>query len=100
MWSVFLAPGLLVLYSWLNLQIFRTLYPLVPIISHLVVLINYIFFLPQEEFMITHIIALNITYQVFSKGMIMEYSCLDNPRDRGVWWAAIYGVAQSRTRLK
>ena len=62
MWSVFLAPGLLVLYSWLNLQIFRTLYPLVPIISHLVVLINYIFFLPQEEFMITHIIALNITY--------------------------------------
>ena len=27
-------------------------------------------------------------------------SCLDNPRDRGAWWAAVYGVAQSRTRLK
>ena len=27
-------------------------------------------------------------------------SCLENPRDRGAWWAAIYGVAQSRTRLK
>ena len=26
-------------------------------------------------------------------------SCLENPRDRGAWWAAIYGVAQSRTRL-
>ena len=27
-------------------------------------------------------------------------SCLENPRDGGVWWAAVYGVAQSRTRLK
>ena len=27
-------------------------------------------------------------------------SCLENPRDRGAWWAAIYGVTQSRTRLK
>ena len=26
-------------------------------------------------------------------------SCLENPRDRGAWWAAVYGVAQSRTRL-
>ena len=27
-------------------------------------------------------------------------SCLENPRDRGAWWAAVYGVAQSRTRLR
>ena len=27
-------------------------------------------------------------------------SCLENPRDDGAWWAAIYGVAQSQTRLK
>jgi len=27
-------------------------------------------------------------------------SCLENPRDGGAWWAAISGVAQSRTRLK
>ena len=27
-------------------------------------------------------------------------SCLENPRDRGAWWAAVYGFAQSRTRLK
>ena len=26
--------------------------------------------------------------------------CLENPRDGGAWWAAIYGVAQSRTQLK
>ena len=29
----------------------------------------------------------------------LQYSCLENPRDRGAWWAAIYGVAQSQTRL-
>ena len=27
-------------------------------------------------------------------------SCLENPRDRGAWWAAVYGVAQSQTQLK
>ena len=30
----------------------------------------------------------------------IQCSCLENPRDRGAWWAAVYGVAQSRTRLK
>ena len=30
----------------------------------------------------------------------LQCSCLENPRDRGAWWAAIYGVAQSQTRLK
>ena len=33
-------------------------------------------------------------------GYPLQYSCLENPRDRGAWWAAIYGVTQSRTRLK
>ena len=33
-------------------------------------------------------------------GNPLECSCLENPRDGGAWWAAIYGVAQSRTRLK
>ena len=30
----------------------------------------------------------------------IQYSCLENPRDGGAWWAAVYGVAQSWTRLK
>ena len=30
----------------------------------------------------------------------LQYSCLENPRDREAWWAAVYGVAQSQTRLK
>ena len=33
-------------------------------------------------------------------GTPLQYSCLENPRDGGAWWAAVYGVAQSRTQLK
>ena len=31
---------------------------------------------------------------------LLQCSCLENPRDRRAWWAAVYGVAYSRTRLK
>ena len=30
-------------------------------------------------------------------GNPLQCSCLENPRDGGAWWAAVYGVAQSRT---
>ena len=30
----------------------------------------------------------------------LQYSCLENPRDRRAWWAAVYGVTQSQTQLK
>ena len=33
-------------------------------------------------------------------GNPLQYSCLENPKDRGAWWAAVYRVAQSQTRLK
>ena len=33
-------------------------------------------------------------------GNPLQYSCLENPRDGGAWWAAVYGVTQSRTQLK
>ena len=32
-------------------------------------------------------------------GNPLQSSCLENPRDGGAWWAAVYGVAQSRTQL-
>ena len=32
-------------------------------------------------------------------GTALQYSCLENPMDRGAWWAAVRGVAKSRTRL-
>ena len=33
-------------------------------------------------------------------GNPLQCSCPENPRDWGAWWAAVYGVQQSRTRLK
>ena len=33
-------------------------------------------------------------------GNPLQYPCLENPEDRGAWWATVHGVAQSQTRLK
>ena len=33
-------------------------------------------------------------------GTPLQYSCLENPMDRGAWWAAVYGVTKSWTRLR
>ena len=32
-------------------------------------------------------------------GNPLQYSCLENPMDRGAWWVTVHGVAKSRTRL-
>ena len=32
-------------------------------------------------------------------GTPLQYSCLENPMDKGAWWAAVHGVAESWTRL-
>ena len=33
-------------------------------------------------------------------GNPLQYSCLENPMDRGAWWATVHGVTKGRTRLK
>ena len=33
-------------------------------------------------------------------GNPLQCTCLENPREGGAWWAAVYGVAQSQTQLK
>ena len=33
-------------------------------------------------------------------GTPLQYSCLENPMDRGAWWATVHGVAKSETQLK
>ena len=50
---------------------------------------------------IFHYIYNNTFYLVGGEGNgnPLQYSCLENSVDRGAWWAAIHGVAQSRTRL-
>ena len=46
-------------------------------------------------------ITKNILYWDIGEGNgnSLQYSCLENPMDRGAWWAVVHGVAQSRTRL-
>ena len=42
---------------------------------------------------------MNILGHVDDFGTPLQYSCLENPMDGGAWWAAVHGVAKSRTRL-
>ena len=42
----------------------------------------------------------SLSYIGEGKGNPFQRSCLENPRDGRAWWAAVYGVTQSRTRLK
>ena len=42
----------------------------------------------------------SLSYIGEGNGNPLRYSCLKNPRDGGAWWAAVYRVAQSQTRLK
>ena len=39
------------------------------------------------------------TYTGEGNGIPLQYSCLENPMDRGAWWAAVHGVAKSQTQL-
>ena len=46
------------------------------------------------------VISLSLSCIGEGNGNPLQCSRLENPRDRGAWWAAVYGVTQSRTRLK
>ena len=52
----------------------------------------------MESQTVGHDFSLSCTEE--GNGNPLQCSCLENPRDGGAWWAAIYGVTQSRTRLK
>ena len=43
----------------------------------------------------------NVKVQLYGEGNgnPLQYSCLENPMDGGAWWAAVHGVAKSRTQL-
>ena len=45
-------------------------------------------------------IIVAILYIREGNGTPLQYSCLENPTDGGAWWAAVFGVTQSRTRLE
>ena len=48
------------------------------------------------------LVNFTVLYREFGEGngTPLQYFCLENPMDGGTWWAALYGVTQSRTRLK
>ena len=45
-------------------------------------------------------VTLRFNCPLEGNGSPLQCSCLENPMDGGAWWAAVYGVAQSRTQLK
>ena len=56
--------------------------------------------------MLYHVSSFHIFYELTHRSLVtgegngtpLQYSCLENPMDRGAWWAAIHGVEKSRTR--
>ena len=56
----------------------------------------------REESDMTERLSFHFSLSCFGEGNgnPLKCSCLENPRDGGDWWAAVYGVGQSRTRLK
>ena len=54
----------------------------------------------EEEHFWSGILLYLVLWSGEDNGTPLQYSCLENPRDGGAWWAAVYGVAQSRTQLK
>ena len=56
---------------------------------------RWIYVLPLDSFFLVSVIADGYAIQ-----NPLQCSCLENPRDGGAWWAAVYGVAQSGTWLK
>ena len=53
-----------------------------------------------EELNTTERLHFSLSYIREGNGNPLQCSCLENPRDGRAWWAAIYGITQSRTRLK
>ena len=59
--------------------------------------VHYIYYCRQESLRINRVALIVIGE---GNGNPLQCSCLENPRDSRAWWAAIYGVTQSRTQLK
>ena len=61
---------------------------------------NYLTTNQSEECPWADYILLSLSPSGEGNGNPLQYSCLENPVDRGAWWAAVHGVAQSGTQLK
>ena len=54
-----------------------------------------------SKYTFIHIPKVKLTSNFYGEGngTPLQYSCLENPMDGGAWWAAVHGVAKSRTQL-
>ena len=102
MYSIFTALKILsatsVHHPFVNHWFFLKIFTVLPF--HLVRTIPYVTF--SDWLLSVNKMHLRV-FHVFSgegNGNPLQCSCLENPRDGGAWWAAVYGVAQSRTWLK
>ena len=53
----------------------------------------------NKQIKLTNAMNIRNIITIGGNGNPLQYSYLENPRDKGAWWAAVYGVAQSRTWL-
>ena len=51
----------------------------------------------KSQTRLSHFTFLSLSCTGEGNGNPLQCSCLENPRDGGAWWAAVYGVAQSDT---
>ena len=61
---------------------------------------EYYLALKRKEILTDATTWINPEWHGEGNGNPLQCSCLENPRDGGAWWADVYGVTQSRTRLK
>ena len=59
-------------------------------------------FIPEENIVIVDICIFILSRRSPGEvnGYPFQYSCLENPMDRGAWWATVHGIAKSWTQLK
>ena len=52
---------------------------------------------PRETHLVKAMVFPVVMYRGEGNGNTLQYSCLENPKDGGAWWAVVYGVAEQDT---
>ena len=73
---------------------------------HVILIIGYYKIVGKFPYPIQYILVAYFIYSSLyllflreGNGTPLQYSCLENPMDRGAWWAAVHGIAKSQTQL-
>ena len=66
---------------------------------HVVCMFAYVFVVCMSVMYVYMYLCMLCMFVGEGKGTPLQYSCLENPMEGGAWWAAVHGIAKSRTRL-